>query len=212
MDGIFPNYKIDLKLGTIFSLISNREIACNATCKGGYHVCEIRDKYGNLYLKRNHVVFAEGANLPKHLWPIDKNGRRYIIDHIIPISNGGTDAYENLRLIPFSENAKNELTKINYSNAVRKRYENEAEREKISKAHRGKKQSEEHKRKLAELRKKPILQIKPNGEEIKWQSASDCERSSNGFYIQGNISSACNGNYSRKKNFHLYKGCEWYFI
>lgn len=84
------------------------------TDKNGYHILYTKDCFGNKYRYRHEVIMAEGLGLPKHLWPVDKFGRRYIVDHIIPVSNGGTDSFENLRLIPFAYNAKNENSKKNY--------------------------------------------------------------------------------------------------
>lgn len=112
---IFKN-KIDLDNGIIYSVKGTRQIAKN-TDGHGYHYCTIKDIYGNVYESVHEVIFAEGSNLPKHLWPTDENGRRYEVDHIIPVKNGGTDAFENLRIGSKSQNQNNSTTLVNHSNA-----------------------------------------------------------------------------------------------
>lgn len=85
----------------------------------GYYTCRIKDCYGNIYHTIHQVIYAEGAQFPKHLWPIDEKGKRYEVDHIFPVKNGGTDSFSNLRLVSKHDNHNNELTLQNYSNATK---------------------------------------------------------------------------------------------
>lgn len=209
MSKLFPTLNIDLKNGTAYSIKYKRYIGC--LCEDGYIKTKVFDKYGNQYVGLHEIIIAEGLQLPKHLWPVDENGKRYIVDHIIPVKNGGTNTIENLHLIPKSDNAKNPMSKKNYSEAKIGNHLSEKAKKKLSELHKGKKQTKEHIENRAEARKKPILQKLKNGTIIEWKSASDCELITNGFYKQNCISSACNGTYSRKTNFHFYKGSEWFF-
>ena len=136
MSKLFPNYIIDLENGTVFSLYSNRLIATNAYSKNGYHGCEVYDIYKNVYKSIHEIIIAEGLQLPKHLWPTEENGRRYIVDHIIPVRNGGTDTFKNLHLIPKPDNNRNPISRKNQS---------------ISQI--GKKLSEETKKKISDTKK-----------------------------------------------------------
>ena len=52
--------------------------------------------------------------LPKHKWPIDENGNRYEVDHIIPLSDGGTNQASNLRLVTPKDNRNNPQTVKKY--------------------------------------------------------------------------------------------------
>lgn len=105
---IFKN-KIDLENGKIYSIKGTREIAKNAN-KHGYHYCTIKDIYGNEYYSAHEVIYAEGSNLPKHLWPVDDNGQRFEVDHITPVSKGGTNSFKNLRICSKSQNQNNIIT------------------------------------------------------------------------------------------------------
>lgn len=111
MSELFKDYLIDTKSAEVYRR------AFRNTNEKGYHVGGAHDIYGNLYQGRHEVIMAEGIGLPKHKWPVDEFGRRYVVDHIVPIANGGTDEFSNLRLVPFSDNiSKNELTLENFSN------------------------------------------------------------------------------------------------
>lgn len=111
MSELFDKLKIDTKNAKI-----TKEVGASTNDKG-YHPLMVKDCFGNKYQYRHEVIMAEGLQLPKHLWPVDEFGRRYIVDHIIPVANGGTDDFENLRLIPLANNPKNENSKINYEKA-----------------------------------------------------------------------------------------------
>ena len=83
--------------------------------KAGYICCKIKDIYGNVYNYCHEAIVAEGLQLPKHLWPVDENGKRFVVDHIIPVSNGGTDSFENLHLIKEADNHRNPISRKNVS-------------------------------------------------------------------------------------------------
>ena len=81
------------------------------------------DKDG--YCAHNRVLCDDGKhhNLREHnmKWeyfngeiPEDK-----VIDHIIPISNGGTNKLSNLRLVTPKENSNNQMTRRNLSKALK---------------------------------------------------------------------------------------------
>lgn len=108
MGKLFKN-KINIETGQVYSIGSKREVG-NHIDKGGYRTCNIKDCYGNQYWRTYQVIYAEANKLPKHLWPIDENGRRYEPDHIIPVREGGTDAASNLRLLSHKDNNNNEST------------------------------------------------------------------------------------------------------
>ena len=108
MGKIFDKLVFDFENGKTF-----KEVGNTSEDRSGHHRLHIFDEYGNEYFYRHEVILAEGLNLPKHLWPKDEFGRRYIVDHIKPVSNGGTDALENLRLIPRPDNSRNVMTMDN---------------------------------------------------------------------------------------------------
>lgn len=79
------------------------------------------------------------------------------IDHIIPVSMGGTNDVSNLRWCTHDENNNNPLTRQNNSEAKK-----------------GKKQSEVHIRKKAEAKKIPIIGThKTTGEIVEFDSMTD---------------------------------------
>lgn len=111
MSELFENYYVDLENTEVYKRMFRN------TDEDGYHVGCIRDKYGNAYHGRHEVMIAEKLNLPKHKWPTDEFGRRYVVDHIIPLSNGGTDSPDNLRLVPMRNNiSDNQMTRDNFRN------------------------------------------------------------------------------------------------
>ena len=129
---LFKN-KINIETGQVFSLRNaNKEIGC--ADKDGYiKTSNVYDCYGNVYYLIHQIIFAEANNYPKHLWPIDENGKRYEVDHIIPVSEGGSNSYRNLRLISRQDNNGTERTRINHS----KRIFSEETRKKMSESHKG---------------------------------------------------------------------------
>lgn len=214
MSKLFPNHIINLKKGIVFSkrkkkFITNEDV-------GGYHCCYIKDIYGNMYFKTHQVIIAEGLQLPKHLWPLDDNGYRYIVDHITPVKNGGTDAFENLHLIPKPDNPRNTKSKENYSKAVKGEknhfygmHHSKNAIEKMKEAHLGKTLTNEHRKKISEtLKGRPsphrqkIYQYTLCNELVKiWDSISTA--ASELGYSRDSISDCCNGH---REN---YKGYKW---
>lgn len=117
----------------------------NKANKEGYvahrYVCED----GNSIKILEHVAKWEYFNgeIPEGL----------VVDHIIPLRNGGTNKLSNLRLVTPGGNANNELTKQNLSKALKGIVHSEEWNKRISESHKGKKLSEEHKRKMSEYMK-----------------------------------------------------------
>lgn len=141
------------------------------------------------------------------------------IDHIIPISCGGTNCVENLRWCTHEENSNNRITKENHQRAINKIWDNNGEeiRKKLSESHKGKtpwnkgsktsietriKQSESHKGIIPKANPpKKVYQYTLDGELVKiWDSTMECGR--NG-YTQSAVAACCRG---IKKQ---YKGYIW---
>ena len=112
------NVKIDLENG----LIEGNEYK---TDKNGYRRCWVKDRFGNIYQIVSDVIMAEGLQLPKHLWKKDENGRTYEVDHIKPVSKGGTDAFNNLRLVSHRDNCNNNETRETISRVLKGKYSKE---------------------------------------------------------------------------------------
>lgn len=214
MSTLFPNHIIDLENGVIYS--KRKHTYTTNTDKKGYVSCCIKDVYGNYYYKVHQVIITEGLQLPKHLWPIDENGVRYIVDHIIPVKNGGTNSFSNLHLIPKPDNSRNPISIENFRKAV------EGEKNPFHNKH----HSEETKKKMSDFRKsttmdsitkekiskslkgrpspnrKKTYQYSLDGVLIKiWESASAAAIELG--FSRDSISDCCNG---KRKN---YKGYIW---
>ncbi|MBP5421139.1 MAG: hypothetical protein J6Y78_01725 [Paludibacteraceae bacterium] len=122
------------------------------------------------------------------------------IDHIIPISCGGTNEATNLRWCTHPENMNNPITKNN-----------------ISESKKGWKMPEEGRKRLSESRKGIIPKAKPpkkvyqytlDNELVKeWESISEASR--NGYSLSA-ISQCCNNKFHREGN-NIYKGHKWSF-
>lgn len=110
------------------------------------------------------------------------------VDHIIPLSEGGTDDASNLRWVTPHENNMNERTRKNMSDSKKgsiSPMKGKLNREDIS---------------------KQVAQINPTTGEILhiWKSTMDVKR--NLGYDNGNISRCCNG------KIKTYKGYIWIYI
>lgn len=108
-----------------------------------------------------------------------------VIDHIMPVSEGGTDKLSNLKLTTQKENVNNPISKVKRIASLR---------------------TEEYKRKKHDSQtngkqSKQVYQYTLDGELVKvWESTNECGR--NGYH-QGNVVLCCNG----KQNKH--KGYKW---
>ena len=110
----------------------------------------------------------------------------YVIDHIIPISNGGTNKLSNLRCVTQADNNRNPLTRKN-----------------LSKAHIGKPRNIG-----AGAKPRKVYQHTLDGVLVRvFDCVGECER--NG-YNGGCISLACRGKYLSEGN-HIYRGYYWLY-
>lgn len=202
MSVLFKNCEIDLEKGTI----KTKRTSEHVKNQNGYTICKLSDIYGNKYNYLHEVIIAEALQLPKHLWAVDEKGKRYVVDHIVPISNGGTNTANNLRLIPESDNPRNDLTRQNNSNAkIGKHFSpsteykkgnipwnkgktyhtgkhwnhSEESKKKMSEKRKGKHHSEETKKKMSETHpSKTVYQYTFDGKMIAvWGSAKDASKS-----------------------------------
>ena len=156
--------------------------------KKGYHQVTLRKNNKNSY-PYIHRLVAE-AFIPN---PENKPE----VDHIIPVSNGGSDGADNLRWCTHKENTNNPISREKY---LKNRYRVEWER-RISIY----KPTKEAVAKMAEKHKKPIGMYK-DGKLIKrFDSAADAERENKDYKFMS-ISAACNG------RIKTYRGYEWKFI
>lgn len=85
--------------------------------KDGYNRHNLMCTDGNKHTLREHNMKWEFfyGEIPDDM----------VIDHIIPISNGGTNKLSNLRLVTRQQNANNELTRKNISKALKGKYKGE---------------------------------------------------------------------------------------
>ena len=216
MSKLFQNYKIDLNNGTVWSVKNKRFIG--KINKNGYHHCNVYDSYNNHYKYVHQIIVAEGLQLPKHLWPVDKNGKRFIVDHIIPVRNGGTDKFENLHLIKMEDNSRNPISVENQREAQKKRCESDEVRKKLSLINKGRIRTEETKKKMSEAKKgkhyspktefkegdkpwniKKLYQYSLKGELVKiWESTKETEKYG---FCRPCISMCCNHKLKTHKGF-----------
>lgn len=152
-----------------------------------------------------------------------------VIDHIIPISSGGTNKLSNLRLVTPKENSNNPLTRKNLSKALKGKYKGEKHwmtgkhhseetKAKMSKSaserqfgeknpfygkHWNENQREAHKKCW-----KKVKQVKPNGEEIIYDSATIAAKEND--LSNSSISMACKNKFGKLGN--VYNSCKWYYV
>ena len=151
-----------------------------------------------------------------------------VIDHIIPISNGGTNKLSNLRCVTPKENANNPLTKKNISKALKGKYTGEKHWmfnkrhsiETIKKMSKwrsenqfgdknpmyGKHWNEKQREAVLKALSKKVKEIRKDGTEIIHASAAEAARQYGFDY--SSISKAAKGKYRDKG--HLYKNSNWY--
>lgn len=106
MSKLFKN-KIDLEKGKIYSVRDENVEIGTGVDKDNYHNCDVTDVFGNRYYRVHDVIYAEGNNLPKHLWPVDENGKRFVINHIKDGFEYRTNnSINNLELISNADNLR----------------------------------------------------------------------------------------------------------
>ena len=115
MSNVFVKHIVDLEKQTVFSLKTNDYIKFTKN-SSGYFTSVIKDKYGNIYHSLHEILYAEYHNLPKHLWPTDKNGKRFTINH--KNHNRTDNRVENLELISYLDQC-DEIQKKKRSESVK---------------------------------------------------------------------------------------------
>lgn len=152
-----------------------------------------------------------------------------VIDHKIPISEGGTNKLSNLRVVTPKENCNNPLTKKNLSKALKGKYTGEKHwlkgkhhteetKKKMSEWRSknqfgdknpmyGKKLTDEHKLILSKSRSKRVVQITDNGDKIEYKSVTEAAKKNN--LNISSIAKACKGLYMGS---HKYKNSEWDYL
>lgn len=113
------------------------------------------------------------------------------VDHIVPISEGGTNKLSNLRLCTHKENMNNFISV-----------------KKMSTTRKGKPIPKQVRTALYEASIKKVLEKKLDGTEIVYVSATEAARKCG--LDKSSISQAARGKYSKKG--HFYKNSNWYYI
>ena len=126
------------------------------------------------------------------------------IDHIIPVSMGGTNKMSNLRMVTRKENHNNPLTRKNMSEARKGNnfflghHHSEESKKKIGKAMKGKFINRED-------QSKRVYQYTLDGELVAIYSSRNEAARQTGF-DKANIGACCNG------RLKTYKGYKWSYI
>lgn len=211
----FDSYIIN-KDGTIFSKYWKREMKGYRTKKGYlYYNFKLKDGRNIGFLGHRVIWVYFNGEIPEGLE----------IDHIIPVSVGGTNELSNLRLVTHPENMNNPISrekqlsamtsdeyKSKMSEIVSKRYEDAEYKEKIRKS------VIERNKNTQDVKKKKVGQYTLDGKLVKiWDSATDVERDTNGLFNQTGICYCCNGGHFDKKrgkwkNCLKYKGFIWKYV
>lgn len=196
---------------TVWSTKTNKWLK-PAIASNGYYVVNLC-KNGVPQTRTIHSLIGEAF--------IPNQENKPCIDHIIPVSNGGTNEVSNLRWCTYEENQNNTTSKENMREAQKKRFENgyvpwnkgkhytEEAKKRMSEAqkkrfengdvpwNKGVPMTEEQKEKLS----KKVYQYTVDGELVKiWDSVNECGR--NGYNFKS-VSRCCLGN--RK----THKGYKW---
>lgn len=173
------------KWGSYFNCPYKGRMLKKCRDKDGYRIVTLSDKEHKQKVAFVHRLVAE-AFIPN---PENKPQ----IDHIIPVSNGGTDEVWNLRWATPPENSNNQLSVINRGKWERPKGENHCWYCKKRPEH-------------AKLLSIPIVQIMENGEIKEWESAKICAETLKAS--ASHITNAVNG--KNRKLGHKFKDCLWY--
>lgn len=104
MSKLFPKLNIDINEGKIYSIKYKKEVF---TCinSSGYLTGYTKDCFGSSYHGAHEVIIAEALQLPKHLWPIDEKGQRFVVNHIQTGAEGKlNNKISNLELCSYHYN------------------------------------------------------------------------------------------------------------
>lgn len=145
IDG-FETYQITDD-GRVWSKLTNKWLKPSIT-KGGYKLVSLY-KDSKVYYKKIHRLVAKAF--------IPNLDNKPCVDHIIPISKGGTNDYWNLHWVTHKENSNNPISLMTLSERTKgelnpmygKKHTEEVIR-KMSESHKGLKHTEEEKRKISE--------------------------------------------------------------
>ena len=200
MSKLFPNYDIDLVNRTVFGHRYKRFLKLGKN-KKGYVDCSIKDCYGNVYKQLHEVLIAEKLQLPKHLWPKDKNGLRYEIDHIN--TNRSDNRLENIRLVSHEANMNNENTKSKTSKTLMGHEVSAEQRLKNSITSKGKhySPSTEFKKGCKPLNAIPVDQIDEETGEVLYQWPSSSNAEENGGFNRKCIDNCARGEQPQYKDY-----------
>lgn len=200
MSKLFPNYDIDLDKKTVFGHRYKKFLKLSES-KKGYIWCCIKDCYGNKYKFLHEVLIAEKFQFPKHLWPKDKNGLRFEIDHINTIRND--NRFENIRLVSHETNMNNENTKSKTSKTLMGHKVQEETKLKISTTCKGmhRSPSTEFKKGRKSLNAMPVDQIDIKSGEVLYQWSSSTKAEENGGFNRKCIDNCAKGKQKQHKGF-----------
>jgi len=191
----FENYQITDD-GRVWSKITNKWLKQCINSKG-YLVVSLT-KSNKTYPKRIHRLVAEAF--------VPNPDNKPCVDHIIPISEGGTNEASNLRWVTQEENCNNPLSLINYSEAQKGKKLSDETREKMAAFQKKRFEDKEERMKISEKMKgklpantRKVHQYTLDGEFVKeWDSTRECGR--NGFYSSG-VARCCRGEQKKHKGY-----------
>ena len=136
-------------------IVKTGKIKKSCKDKGGYYsivLCKNGKKIGHRIHRLVAFAFVEG-------W-----FEGACVDHIIPVRNGGTNIWTNLRWVTHKENNNNPLSSKNNSEAQKGKTLSEESRKKMSEAKKGEKNhnfgkhlSEETKKKISEAHGRKVI-------------------------------------------------------
>ena len=174
----FENYQITDD-GRVWSKNSNRFLSLNKG-KNGYYLANLWKNNKN-YTKSVHRLVAEAF--------IPNPDNKPCVDHIKPVSEGGTNNVENLRWTTEKENSNNSKTLEHNSFSHKGEKHNNY----------GKHLSVATKDKIADSQSKQVCQYTLDDKLVKiWKSTKECGE--NGFN-QGHVAECCRGERNKHKNY-----------